>query len=306
MRKQYDIVVVGAGPAGLTAALYARRGGKSVLLLEKENFGGQITFSPKVENYPTQESISGAEIAERMLSQVEAQGADCEMDHIIGLAQDSTGTFLLTGEYSTYRATAVILATGSKHRTLGLPREAELTGAGICYCAVCDGAFFKGQDVAVIGGGNTALQDAILLAELCRTVTIVQNLPTLTGEQALQARIATLPNITVLTNATVTALHGEASLTGITITRDGTAQALTVTGVFVAIGQQPENEAFASHIVLDAQGYAAADERCLTKTAGLFVAGDCRTKAVRQVVTATADGAVAALAACRYLETLMD
>lgn len=299
---RYDIAVIGSGPAGLTAALYARRAGKSVLVLEKENFGGQITFSPKVENYPTHKALSGAELSEQMIDQVQAQGAELEMDHITAISKNADG-FTLTGDYGEYLAKTVILAAGSKHRTLGLPNEENLVGSGVCYCAVCDGAFFKGQDVAVIGGGNTALQDTVLLAELCRSVTIVQNLPTLTGEQALQDKIASLPNVKTIVNATVTALNGEESLERITIDRAGSTELLPVTGVFVAIGQKPENGAFAEFAELDSYGYAVSDERCLTKTAGLFVAGDCRTKAIRQVVTAASDGAVAALAACRYLDS---
>ncbi|MCQ2434407.1 MAG: FAD-dependent oxidoreductase [Oscillospiraceae bacterium] len=300
---RYDIAVIGSGPAGLTAALYARRAGKSVLVLEKENFGGQITFSPKVENYPTHKALSGAELSEQMLDQVQAQGAELEMDHITAISKDADG-FTLTGDYGEYLAKTVILAAGSKHRTLGLPNEENLVGSGVCYCAVCDGAFFKGQDVAVIGGGNTALQDTVLLAELCRSVTIVQNLPTLTGEQALQDKITKLPNVKIIVNATVTALNGDDSLESITIDRAGNTEQIPVTGVFVAIGQKPENDAFSEFAELDSYGYAVSDERCLTQTAGLFVAGDCRTKAIRQVVTAASDGAVAALAACRYLDSL--
>ena len=298
--KLYDIAVVGSGPAGLTAALYARRAGKSVLVLEKENFGGQITYSPKVENYPTKLEISGAELSEQMLEQAQAQGAVFEMDNITGIAKDND-VFTLQGDYGEYQARTVILATGSKHRTLGLPNEENLVGSGVCYCAVCDGAFFKGQDVAVIGGGNTALQDTVLLAQTCKSVTIVQNLPTLTGEQALQDKIAALPNVKIIVDATVSALQGNDALTGLTISRGGNEETLAVSGVFVAIGQKPENEAFAELAGLNEYGYIVADEACTTQTEGLFVAGDCRTKAVRQVVTATADGAIAALAACRYL-----
>lgn len=298
--KLYDIAVVGSGPAGLTAALYARRAGKSVLVLEKENFGGQITYSPKVENYPTKLEISGAELSEQMLEQAQAQGAVFEMDNITGIAKEND-VFTLQGDYGEYQARTVILATGSKHRTLGLPNEENLVGSGVCYCAVCDGAFFKGQDVAVIGGGNTALQDTVLLAQTCKSVTIVQNLPTLTGEQALQDKIAALPNVKIIVDATVSALQGNDALTGLTISRGGNEETLAVSGVFVAIGQKPENEAFAELAGLNEYGYIVSDEACTTQTEGLFVAGDCRTKAVRQVVTATADGAIAALAACRYL-----
>ncbi|MCQ2407677.1 MAG: FAD-dependent oxidoreductase [Oscillospiraceae bacterium] len=303
MSKQYDIAVVGAGPAGLTAALYARRAGKTVLVIEKENFGGQITYSPKIENYPTAMAISGSEFAEKLMEQVEAQGADMEMDKVTAISREGEG-FLLTGEYANYRAGAVILAAGSKHRMLGVEREAELSGQGVCYCAVCDGAFFRGQDIAVIGGGNTALQDAVFLSELCKTVTIVQNLPALTGDPVLQSKVRALANVTIICNAGVEALEGEKSLTGIQIRHNDTTETetLTVTGMFVAVGQQPENEPFAQWTALDENGYIVSDERCLTDTPGIFAAGDCRTKAIRQVITAAADGASAALAACRYLD----
>lgn len=303
MCKVYDIAVVGSGPAGLTAALYARRAGKSVIVIEKENFGGQITFSPKIENYPTAMEISGAEFAEKLMTQAESHGTVLEMDNITAIAKDAQG-FTLTGEYGSYQAKSVILATGSKHRTLGLPHEAELTGHGVCYCAVCDGAFFRDQDVAVIGGGNTALQDAVFLSDICTSVTIVQNLPELTGDPVLQARVSKLENVSVICEATVDALLGEGKLTGIRILKgaEKTPEVLSVTGMFAAIGQQPENGAFAEFAALDPAGYIISDENCKTGTEGIFVAGDCRTKAIRQVVTATADGASAALAACRYLD----
>ena len=303
MSRQYDIAVVGAGPAGLTAALYARRAGKTVLVIEKENFGGQITYSPKIENYPTAMAISGSEFAEKLMEQVEAQGADMEMDTVTAISREGEG-FLLTGEYAGYRAGTVILAAGSKHRMLGVEREAELTGQGVCYCAVCDGAFFRGQDIAVIGGGNTALQDAVFLSEMCSSVTIVQNLPALTGDPVLQEKVKALANVKIICNAVVEALEGDKSLTGIRIRHNDTneTETLTVTGMFVAVGQQPENEAFAQWTALDGNGYIISDERCLTDTPGIFAAGDCRTKAIRQVVTAAADGASAALAACRYLD----
>lgn len=303
MKNGYDIAVVGSGPAGLTAALYARRAGKTVIVIEKENFGGQITFSPKLENYPTAMEISGSEFAEKLMAQAEAHGAVLEMDNISAIERTAQG-FSLRGEYGSYEAKSVILATGSKHRTLGIAKEAELTGYGVCYCAVCDGAFFRGQDVAIIGGGNTALQDAVFLSELCKSVTIVQNLPMLTGDLVLQEKIKALDNVTVICNAVVDSLLGDKKLTGVRILCDAeqTPKELAVTGMFVAIGQQPENEAFAAFSKLDDYGYIIADETCKTDTDGIFVAGDCRTKGIRQVVTATADGASAALAACRYLD----
>ena len=303
MCQVYDIAVVGSGPAGLTAALYARRAGKTVIVIEKENFGGQITFSPKIENYPTAMEISGAEFAEKLMAQAEAHGAVLEMDTISSVRKDAQG-FTLTGEYGSYQAKSVILATGSRHRTLGLPHEAELTGHGVCYCAVCDGAFFRDQDVAVIGGGNTALQDAVFLSEICTSVTIVQNLPELTGDPVLRDRVNKLGNVSVICDAVVDALLGEEKLTGLRILRgaDRQPEVLSVNGMFVAIGQQPENGPFAEFAALDPAGYIISDESCATGTDGIFAAGDCRTKAIRQVVTAAADGASAALAACRYLE----
>ncbi len=299
----YDIAVVGAGPAGLTAALYARRAGKRVIVIEKENFGGQITFSPKLENYPSAMAISGAEFAEKLMEQAEAHGAVLEMDNITAVEKAAHG-FTLTGEYGRYASKTVILATGSKHRMLGLAREAELTGHGVCFCAVCDGAFFKDEDVTVIGGGNTALQDAVFLSEICRSVTIVQNLPMLTGDPVLQEKVHAIRNISVICNAKVDALLGDTRLTGIRILHGetNTERTLAVTGMFTAIGQKPENEAFASLSRLDDNGYLIADESCKTDTEGIFAAGDCRTKAIRQVVTATADGASAALAACNYID----
>ena len=303
MAEWYDIAVVGSGPAGLTAALYARRAGKSVIVIEKENFGGQITFSPKIENYPTAMEISGSEFAEKLMTQAEAHGTVLEMDNITAIEKREDG-FSLTGEYGTYYAKSVILATGSKHRTLGIAHEADLTGHGVCYCAVCDGAFFRDCNVAVIGGGNTALQDAVFLSEICTSVTIVQNLPELTGDPVLQEKVKKLENVAVICDASVDALLGEERLEGIRILRgtEKTPEILAVEGMFVAIGQQPENDAFSAWTALDPNGYIIADERCMTDTAGIFTAGDCRTKAVRQVVTAVADGASAALAACRYLD----
>lgn len=299
--SMYDIAVIGSGPAGLTAALYARRAGKTVLVLEKENFGGQIVYSPKIENYPTAKEISGAEFAEKLMEQTEGLGAVLEMDNITSIEKQQDH-FQLTGEYGSYQAKTVILAAGSKHRMLGLPRETELTGNGVCYCAVCDGAFFRDQDVAVIGGGNTALQDAVFLSDTCRHITIVQNLPELTGDPVLQEKVRALSNVDIICNAEAAAFLGEDKLTGLQIRRDGQTEELAVSGVFIAVGQQPENDVIEPFTKLDGSGYVIADERCTTDTEGIFAAGDCRTKAVRQIVTAVSDGAQAALAACRYLD----
>ncbi|MBO7761965.1 MAG: FAD-dependent oxidoreductase [Clostridia bacterium] len=299
----YDIAIVGAGPAGLTAAIYGRRAGKSVLILEKETFGGQITHSPKVENYPGFRVLSGMELGDKLVEQAMDLGAELEMDTVTGMRVEGD-LRILVGESAEYTARTVIVAAGSHHRTLGLVGEEKLVGHGVSYCAICDGAFHAGEDVAIIGGGNSALQEAVMLSEICRSVTVVQNLARLTGEGSLVAEVNARENVKVIYSATATALLGEGKLSGLGIRHeDGREETLAVSAVFVAIGQVPENEPFATLCTLDGRGYIAAGEDCLTETAGVFVAGDCRTKAIRQVTTATADGAVAALAACRYLDS---
>lgn len=299
----YDIIIIGSGPAGLTAALYALRADKRVLVLEKENFGGQITFSPKVENYPAFMQISGNELAQKLMDQVMEHGADIELGEVTGIVcEPDRKKVLCTDEV--YEARAVIIATGSRHRQLGLEGENELIGAGISYCAVCDGAFFNSQNVAIVGGGNTALQEAVLLSDICHEVTVIQNLPMLTGEGRLIRAIEAKPNVRVIYDSLVTGLVGEESLRAVRVLNTVTdeEQELAVDGLFVAIGQKPENEPFSSLVELDANGYVLAGEDCKTSAPGIFVAGDCRTKDVRQVTTAVADGATAALAACRYLD----
>lgn len=301
----YDIIIIGAGPAGLTAAIYAMRADKSILLLEKENFGGQITFSPKVENYPGFTSVSGSELAEQLLDQVMSYGAQIEMATASNVIDHGTHKTVVT-DYGSFDAKTVIIATGSKHRHLGLPRELELIGNGISYCAVCDGAFYNGKAVAVIGGGNTALQEAVMLSEYCTSVTIIQNLSFMTGEGKLLKILEGKDNVKMVYDSIVTEFLASDTLYGVAVknTKDGSTSEIKVDGVFVAIGQQPENEPFASLTALNDYGYIISDECCRTDTPGVFVAGDCRTKEVRQVTTATADGAVAALAACRFIDNL--
>lgn len=303
----YDIIIIGAGPAGLTAAIYGRRAEKSVLIVEKESFGGQITHSPRVENYPGFEEISGNELADKLLGQVMNLGAEIELDEIVGI-EGTVGNYTLKGASKKYEAKTVIIATGSHHRKLGIDGEDRLEGQGISYCAVCDGAFFRGKTVAVIGGGNSALQDAVLLSDGCEKVYIVQNLPFLTGEMSLQKILLDRQNVEIITTSVVDKLVGNETLRGIEIKNVDTAErrCLYLDGMFVCIGQKPENEAFADMVGLDDRGYIISGEDCLTRSdGGIFVAGDCRTKAVRQVTTATADGAVAALAACRIIDAGM-
>ena len=299
----YDILIVGGGPAGLTAATYARRAGKSVLVIEKNAFGGQITWSPKVENFPGFLSLSGTELGDRLLEQAMEQGAEVELDEVVRVSVDADGVKTVQCESGAqFQGRALIIAVGAKPRMLGLPREEALVGNGVCFCAVCDGAFYAGQDVAVCGGGNAALQDALLLSEKCRRVTLIHRRDSFRGEQKLVEALSKRDNVDFVLNASVTGLLGEDELRGIVITQNGETWELPVTGLFIAVGHQPDNAVFASLMDLDATGYAASGEDCRTRSAGVFVAGDCRAKQVRQLTTAAADGSVAALAACRVLD----
>ena len=298
----YDIIIIGAGPAGLTAAIYARRSGKTVLVLEKDTFGGQITFSPKLENYPGFETISGNDLAQRMLEQAMALGADVEMDTVTGIENGSPKVVI--GELARYEGRAVIIAAGARHRRLNLPREEEMIGNGLSFCAVCDGAFYAGGHTAVIGGGNTALQEILLLADTCAKVTVIQNLAFLTGEQKMIDQVLGRKNVEILYSSLCVGYEGDDALTGLRIrnTETGEERSLSVDGAFLAIGTEPENLAYAALAPLDGQGYIKAGEDCTTPTEGIFAAGDCRTKAFRQVATAVSDGAAAALNACRWLD----
>lgn len=299
----YDIAIIGAGPAGLTAALYALRADKSVIVLEKGAFGGQITFSPKLENYPGTGTLSGNEFAEKLVEQVLDQGADIEPENVLSI-QKKDNTFTVTTEDGEYEAKSVIVATGAKHRMLGLEDEERFVGNGISFCAVCDGAFYKDREVAVIGGGNSALQEALLLSTLCKKVTVIQNLASFTGEERLVRDLEKRDNVEAILSTVVTKFSGDDELSSIDIknTETDEVKTLSVDGVFVAIGLIPQNEPFAEYIELNSYGYADSDESCTTKTEGLFVAGDCRVKKVRQVATAVGDGAVAALNACNYID----
>lgn len=297
----YDIIVVGGGPAGLTAALYACRANKSVLVMEKAAFGGQITYSPKVENIPGFVSLTGNEFADKMVEQIMEQGADVEPCEVFEIKDGDVKTVVTdSGEF---QAKAVIIATGAKHRLPGIERETEFIGNGISFCAVCDGAFYEGKDVCVLGGGNSALQEALLLSDLCNKVYVVQNLEKLTGEAKLADKLYEKSNVEVITSSVITELLGQDELNGVVIKNEsGETRTLNVDGLFVAIGLIPQNDIFANVLKLNAYGYADVDESCRADTKGIFVAGDCRSKRIRQVATACADGAIAALAACDYVE----
>ena len=299
----YDIIIIGGGPAGLTAALYACRANKKTLVIEKETFGGQITFSPKVENIPGFISLTGNEFAEKLVEQVLEQGADVESCEVLEIKDGEIKTVVTDdGEFE---GKAVIIATGAKHRMLGVAGEEKYVGEGISFCAVCDGAFYKDKTVAVVGGGNSALQEAILLSDLAKKVYVVQNLNFLTGEKKLADQLYKLENVEVITGVTVESFLGDSELEGIVI-KDSTGESrkLSIDGLFIAIGLIPQNDAFKNVVELDDRGYAVIDETCESATKGIFVAGDCRTKKIRQVTTAAADGAIAALAACDYIDSL--
>ena len=298
MAEFFDIIIIGGGPAGLTAAIYARRAGKSVLLLEKESFGGQIASSPCVENFPGHKAISGTELADLLYSQAEDLGARIELEEVLSVEDGDPKT--VTTDYGTYTCRALILATGMKHRTLGLPNE-ELLG-GVSFCAVCDGAFHTGKQVAVVGGGNTALQDALFLSDICAGVTLIHRRDAFRGDPILVEKLRQRENVTFLLDSVITALQGAGSLTGLTVAnlKTGEVKELAVTGLFEAVGQMPEKALTEPLVTLDESGFIAAGESCLTNAAGIFAAGDCRAKEVRQLTTACADGAVAALVAVQY------
>ena len=303
----YDIIIIGAGPAGLTAALYARRADKKVLVIEKETFGGQITHSPKVENYPGFTVMSGNEFADKLIEQVMFQGAEIELDTVTGIKGEA-GQYTVECERGSFEAKSVIIATGSHHRQLGLEKENKFTGEGVSYCAVCDGAFYKDKDVAVIGGGNSALQEAILLSKTSKNVTVVQNLPFLTGEIKLREEIEKTSNISVILSSVVLEILGDDKFQGIKIknTETDAESDIIVDSIFVAIGQQPENEPFKDVVKLNEYGYIVSDESCIPESdkKGIFTAGDCRTKKIRQIATAISDGATAALEACNFVDKL--
>jgi len=298
-----DIAVVGGGIAGLTAAIYARRAGKTVTVIEKDCPGGQILYSPMVENYPGIPRMIGADFADSLQRQTEDLGAEIEYGEVTAIRQEP-GYFTVVFDME-IQAKAVILAAGASHRRLGLEGEEELTGCGVSYCAVCDGAFYEGLDVAVNGGGNTALQDALFLSNVCSTVTVIHRRDEFRGDAKLAAQLKEKGNVRFIMNSTVTALQKEdGELTGITLkdTQTGEESLFPVKGLFVAIGQIPQTKIFSGLVKTDAAGYLEAGESCETNIPGIFAAGDCRTKEVRQLTTASADGAVAALAACKYID----
>ena len=297
----YDIVVIGGGPAGMTTALYAARAGKKVMMLEESAFGGQIAIAPRVENFPSVGEIVGAQLAERMFEQVTAHGVDFDMGH--GIVSRVADGFQVTTEYGEFHCKAVVLATGVSHKKLDVPGEKELSGNGVCYCAVCDGAFYKNKSVTVVGDGNSAAQYALYLAEICDEVQLLTLFDKLFCDKDLQQRIVSSSKIVWTKNVTVTEIVGKEQVQGIAFRdTDGAITYADTDAVFVAIGQEPHNQDFAGLVALDDKGYIVAGEDCATSCQGIFVAGDCRTKSVRQCTTAVGDGAVAGFNAAMYVD----
>lgn len=301
--RMFDIGIIGGGTAGLTAAVYGQRAGKKTIVLEAGNFGGQIVVSHKVENYPGIVSISGSEFSMNLMNQAKALGAVTESAQVVRVRTEGNHKVIeTTGDSCTCRT--VILATGLTHRRLGVKNEEKLVGAGVSYCATCDGMFFRGRDVAVIGGGNTGLQDAIFLSNYCNKVYLVHRRDTFRGEERLVNTLKEKENVEFILNATVKEIVGQEYVEGV-ILNDlvaGSTKELKVDGIFVAVGQIPKNDIFEDVVKLSGDGYILASEDCITSCPGIFAAGDCRTKEIRQLTTAAADGAVAALAACNYID----
>ncbi len=294
----YNTIVVGAGTAGLTAAIYTARKNESVLILEGTGIGGQIATSPCVENYPGFSSISGAEFSDHLFNQVTALGADFEFEEVLGIKKNDDGSITVTSDGNTRTCNKLILATGVHHRKLGLADEERLSGKGVSYCAVCDGAFFKGKTVAVVGGGSSALQSVKLLSGLCQKVYLIHRRDEFRGEQRLADELKAIENVEFILNSTVEKLTGDKVLQSITVKNkltDETSE-IALEGLFVYIGQIPNNAAFGDVVALDEAGYIIAGEDCKTNVEGIYAAGDCRTKKVRQLTTAAADGSVCALA----------
>lgn len=298
----YDILIVGGGPAGLTAAIYARRAGKTVLVLEGTGFGGQIASSHLVENYPAVPSVSGVAYSDALTAQAKALGAETRFGRVSGVRREGEA-FVLTAGKKEFEGRSLILATGAKHRKLGVEREEELVGRGVSYCAVCDGAFFREKDVAVVGGGDSALQAVLFLSGVAGHVTLIHRRGELRAQGADVEKARGRENVEFILHSRVVELLGEEKLTGIRVEgEEGSRRELAVEGLFIEVGQEPDNAVFAPLAQLDGGGYFLSGEDCHTGTPGVFVAGDCRSKSLRQLTTAVSDGSIAATEACRWLE----
>ncbi|MCQ2793207.1 MAG: NAD(P)/FAD-dependent oxidoreductase [Bacilli bacterium] len=298
----YDSIIVGGGASGMSAALYLLRNNKSVLVLEKENFGGQIANSPKVENFPSIKEISGLDFSDHLFQQIVDLGASFELEDVESIKKDENGIFLVTTNYNEYQSKTVVLANGVKHRLMNLPREDDFIGNGISFCAVCDGPMLKGKEAYLIGDANTAMQYAILLTDYCTKVHMFTLFDHFFGDQILIDKVKANSKIFVTHNMNLLEYKGEDKLTGLVFenTIDKNKREYQTDNVFICIGQIPQNDRFADLLVLD-KGYVITNEDMETKTPGLYAVGDTRKKGVRQLVTACNDGAIAALSIIKYL-----
>lgn len=298
-----DVIVIGGGPAGITAALYVARSGKTVKLLERESFGGQIAMSPRVENYPSIKSISGVELIDRMVDQAIDAGVDVDVEDVIKLEKNGD-TFIVTTEYSTYETSSIIIASGATHRKIVCENSDKFEGKGISYCAVCDGSFYENEDVCLIGDGNSALQYALQLSNYCRKVYVVTLFDKFFGEKSVEKLLYGRSNVEIIHNSELVFLGGDDELEFCRFYKKDENRYFEVNckGLFVAIGQIPHNDVFNEFVDLDEQGFILTDENLQTKTPGLYAAGDCRRKVLRQVTTAVSDGSIAAVSACRFIE----
>lgn len=299
----YDIIIIGAGPAGLTAAIYARRAAKNVLVLEAKSYGGQIINTLDIENYPAYSHISGFDFATKLYEQAIGLGSEIKFEKVIEIKDNDSEKEVLTNN-NIYKTKTIIIATGSENRKLGLENEDDLIGKGISYCATCDGAFYKNKVVAVVGGGNTALEDALYLTDIAKVVYLIHRRDEFRGEDTTVSLLKKKDNIKFIYNSNVTKLNADDKLVSIEVTNNnGDIKTISVDGLFVAVGRIPENENFRKLINLDNNGYVIATENCHTNIDGIYVAGDNRVKEIRQLVTATSDGAIAASEAIKYINS---
>lgn len=299
-----DVIVIGGGIAGMAAALNCLRGGKSVLLLEKESFGGQIANSPRVENYPSFKQISGLELADKIFDQISELGVEFDIDKVTGIVKNGEKDFTVKTEYSEHKCKAVIIACGVKHRKLNVAGEEKFTGKGVYYCAVCDGAFYKDQEVTLVGDANSALQYALLLSNYCSKVKMVTMFDRFFGDKALQDAVLARDNIEVIHGYVTEKVLGDEKFEGVLLKETKGENRLEIknSALFVAIGQVSDNEVFSGVCKLDKDGFIVSGEECFSGTDGVFVAGDCRTKRIRSLCTASSDGIIAALSAVSYLD----
>ena len=308
MGKKYDVAIIGGGPAGLTAGIYAARAGKSTAVIERGLIGGQITFTDSIDNFPAAPGMNGAEYAMKIQSQAESFGTEIIMDEITEVAAPETegGTFKIKGNSDEYEATAVVLATGLDNRKMGISGEDGLISRGISFCAVCDGAFFRNKEVAVYGGGNTAVEDAAFLANICSKVTIIHRRDRFRAEQAVVDELKALDNVEFIMSSNVVGVNGDKALESITVKNNETGETrdIDVSALFVAIGKIPNGKPFANLVATDEAGYFEIGETCEAGTPGVFVAGDGRSKELKQLTTAVSDGSIAATKACHYVDRM--